>query len=432
MSDKRRRFGRVRQLPSGQFQARYMGPDGKLHAAPFTFDRERAAESWLAEAETDIRRGDWTNPDAGKIRFQDYAELWIEERDLAVRTVELYTGLLRNHVGPKLGHVVLSDLTPARIRRWRKELQDDGAGSVTVAKAYRFVRAVLNTASAPEERLLKFNPCTIKGGGKEESPERPTATLQQVFKAAEEIQDRYRLVVLLATFGSLRFAEMVGLRRRDFSVVDDGQHRFCVVRVDRQTVQPDSGELFDDDPKAKGKRPVTLPPFLVAEIEAHLNAFVGSDPDAWVFVGPKGGRPKRNNFWNIWNVARKAAGMPEVHLHDLRHTGNTLAAETGATLRELMDRMGHSSTRAALIYLHAREERGKSIAAGIEIMVSQITNGGDKAVVLEGVSEVVSEEMGHARGTEDHLKQEDRPRGTVRKRSTSKNKVERVTGIEPA
>ena len=43
--------------------------------------------------------------------------------------------------------------------------------------------------------------------------------------------------------------------------------------------------------------------------------------------------------------------MPEVHLHDLRHTGNTLAAETGATLRELMDRMGHSSTRAAMIYL---------------------------------------------------------------------------------
>ena len=65
-------------------------------------------------------------------------------------------------------------------------------------------------------------------------------------------------------------------------------------------------------------------------------------------------------------------------------------------------------------------------------MVSQITNGGDKAVVVEGVSEVVSEEMGHAGGTEDQLKQEDRPLGTVRKRSTSKNKVERVTGIEPA
>ncbi len=368
MSDKRRRFGRVRQLPSGRFQARYQGPDGKQHPAPFTFEREKDAEQWLSAVETDILRNDWTNPDAGKIKLRVYAEAWIKERDLAVRTVELYEGLLRNHVVPKLGDVMLSDLSPARVRQWRKELLAEGVGEVTVAKAYRFLRAVLNTASAPEERLLKHNPCTIKGGGKEESPERPTASLEQVFAAADAIQDRYRLVVLLATFGSLRFAEMVGLRRRDFTRVADGR-TFYVVRVDRQTVQPDSGELFDDDPKAKGKRPVTLPPFLTEEIENHLSLFVGDDPDAWVFVGPKGGRPKRNNFWNIWNAARIAAGMPEVHLHDLRHTGNTLAAETGATLRELMDRMGHSSTRAAMIYLHAREERGRKIAAGIEAMV---------------------------------------------------------------
>jgi hypothetical protein len=93
-----------------------------VHPAPRTFERERDAERWLAEVETDIRRGDWTNPDTGKIRLDDYARAWIEERDLAVRTVELYSRLLRNHVGPKLGHVVLADLTPARVRRWRKEL----------------------------------------------------------------------------------------------------------------------------------------------------------------------------------------------------------------------------------------------------------------------------------------------------------------------
>lgn len=396
MSKKRRRFGRVRQLPSGRFQARYQGPDGRQHAAPHTFEREKDAEQWLSVVETDILRNDWTNPDAGKIKLRVYAEAWIKERDLAVRTVELYDGLLRNHVGPKLGDVMLSDLTPSRVRRWRKELLDEGVGEVTVAKAYRFLRAVLNTASAPEERLLKHNPCTIKGGGKEESPERPTASLPQVFAAADAIGERYRLVVLLATFGSLRFAEMVGLRRRDFSVVHGGEQAFCVVRVERQTVQPDSGELFEDDPKARSKRPVTLPPFLAEEIESHLSRFVDDDPDAWVFLGPKGGRPKRSNFWHVWDAARKAAGMPDVHLHDLRHTGNTLAAETGATLRELMDRMGHSSTRAALIYLHAREERGRTIAAGIEAMVK-----------------------GHARGTEDPRKAKDRPQGTVRKVSTS-------------
>ena len=94
---------------------------------------------------------------------------------------------------------------------------------------------------------------------------------------------------------------------------------------------------------------------------------------AWVFLGPKGARPTRNNFHLIWDRARRAASIPDLHRHDLRHTGNTLAAETGATLRELMDRMGHSSTRAALVYLHAREERGQAIASGIDSMVRNAT-----------------------------------------------------------
>jgi len=57
--------------------------------------------------------------------------------------------------------------------------------------------------------------------------------------------------------------------------------------------------------------------------------------------------------------------MPELHFHDLRHTGNTMAAAQGASLRELMERMGHSSPRAALIYLHATRERDQKIAAGM-------------------------------------------------------------------
>ena len=158
--DKRRRFGRVRQLPSGRWQARYPGPDGKLRAAPYTFERERDADRWLGEVETDMSRGDWSDPDAAKIPLGVYAKAWVEERPrLGVRTVELYSGLLRNHIDPYIGHVVLSELSPARVRRWRKELIDANTGAVTVAKAYRFLRAVLNTAV--QDRLLKLNPCNI-------------------------------------------------------------------------------------------------------------------------------------------------------------------------------------------------------------------------------------------------------------------------------
>ena len=57
--------------------------------------------------------------------------------------------------------------------------------------------------------------------------------------------------------------------------------------------------------------------------------------------------------------------MPDAHFHDLRHTGGTLAATEGATTKELMARLGHSSSRAALIYQHASKERDKSLAAAL-------------------------------------------------------------------
>ena len=48
--------------------------------------------------------------------------------------------------------------------------------------------------------------------------------------------------------------------------------------------------------------------------------------------------------------------------HDLRHAGNVLAAAAGANLRELMERMGHSTTRAAIVYLHSTDERQRKVA----------------------------------------------------------------------
>jgi hypothetical protein len=63
--------------------------------------------------------------------------------------------------------------------------------------------------------------------------------------------------------------------------------------------------------------------------------------------------------------ALQATGLKGIHLHDLRHTGNQFSADAGANIRELMERTGHDSTRAALIYLHGRSERQRAIAARV-------------------------------------------------------------------
>ena len=360
----KRRFGRVRRLPSGRWQARYPGPDGVDRAAPQTFGSKSEAEVWLTLKEAEIRRGDWLDPEAGKVRFGDYATSWVNDHVLKPRTAELYQGLLKNHLAPAFGNVDLGDIREADIRRWRKERLDTGRrqarpfGPVTVAKAYRMLHAIMNTAV--EDGLIRRNPCRIKGAGQEHSQERPVIPVGTLLRLLDELPPRYRALLLLATFANLRFGELAGLRRGQLDL------DACAVRVAVSTAELGDGRLIDDDPKsAAGRRTVAFPREIVPELKWHMECFAQAGDNGLVFVGPKSGRLRRSNFRKFWNRARAAIGLDELHFHDLRHTGNTMAAAQGASLRELMERMGHSSTRAALIYLHATRERDQAIAAGM-------------------------------------------------------------------
>jgi hypothetical protein len=169
----RRRFGRVRQLASGRWQARYPGPDSQLRTAPTTFARKSDADRFLSEIETDIARGDWFDPLAGRMSLAQYAARWIEERDLSVRTAELYRVLLKNHITPGIGQLNLAELAPPMIRRWRRTLRDHGVSEGVIAKAYRLLHAML--ATAVEDGSIRANPCNIKGASQHDSDERPVA-----------------------------------------------------------------------------------------------------------------------------------------------------------------------------------------------------------------------------------------------------------------
>jgi integrase len=104
---------------------------------------------------------------------------------------------------------------------------------------------------------------------------------------------------------------------------------------------------------------------LLPEVASHVENFTQHRDDDLLFVGPKNGPLRRPNFTGVWQRATEQAGLASVHFHDLRHTGNHIAAATGASLRELMGRMGHSTTRAALIYQHRTAERDRLIAEAV-------------------------------------------------------------------
>lgn len=394
----KRHFGRIRKLPSGRYQARYPGPDGVDRPADVTFTRKRDAEQWLSAKEVELARGEWTDPDAGKVSLKEYAETWIRERPgLRPRTVVLYEGLLRLHIVPKLGSLALVEITTPRLRTWRHELLGK-VGAVTVAKAYRLLRAILNTAVT--DRLISRNPCQIVGAGQEKSPERPVATLDQVFTIAENVPPRFRAMVLLASFASMRFGELAGLARRHVNLAA-GE-----VLIERTMGEMTDGRLVFGPPKSDaGVRVVTVPSVVLPELKRHLSEFTADGPDALVFVGPSGAPVRRSNFQEHWTKGTRAAGVEGLHFHDLRHTGNTWAAESGATLRDLMDRMGHASTKAALIYLHRSGARDRVIADALSAMVEKARaekkaeEGQPEELIVDGDGDGHEEGNGHATGT---------------------------------
>jgi integrase len=209
-----------------------------------------------------------------------------------------------------------------------------------------------------DDDLLVKNPCRIERGGSERHPEQQFLSMPQLYELAGAVPDRFRVLVLLAGLGGLRQGELAALRRSDVDV-----ERGTVV-VRRKRLRLNSGEVIEGGPKsAAGHRTVALPRPLVADLTQHLDRFTGDGDDAYVFTTESGGAIDRNNFRSrVWLPATAALGLPGLRFHDLRHTAGTLAAQTGASTKELMARLGHASPQAAMVYQHAASDRDRRIA----------------------------------------------------------------------
>lgn len=352
----------VRETKSGRrYDVRLRDPSGRVYSRSFRSRRD--AETWAAREQADRSRGAWVDPRRGRITLAEYAGQWMAHRtDLRPRTRELYQGLLDHHILPALGEARLAALRPSHVRSWYGRLRDTGGpGQSTAAKAYRLLRAILRTAVIDE--VILRNPCQIDGAGIERAPERPVAAIADVEALADDIVPRFRALVLLAAWCGLRRGELLGLQRRDLDLAAG------TVRIERGMHQLADGTLVLGPPKTDaGRRTVTIPPHLLPDLASHLDRYVGPGDDALVFTGEKGGPLRPHVLQKAWVRAKEATGVGPLHLHDLRHAGNTWAAATGASTRELMARMGHANSGAALRYQHATASRDRAIAEALSVL----------------------------------------------------------------
>jgi integrase len=347
----RRGFGAVRKLPSGMWQASYLGPDRKRHTAPTTFQSKIDAEAYLALTQSKIIERKWKpeEPAQKSLTLRQYAEPWLADRQLKPRTRVGYRSLLDRRILPQLGDRPLVSLTPADIRGWHAQ-QGDHTPTAR-AEAYGLLRTILT--GAVEDGLILSNPCHIE-----------PATLEQIELIIDRLPDRFGLMVQLATWCALRFGEVTELRRGDLDLKNGRLHV-------RRAVAWVRGTPVVGTPKsAAGMREVAIPPHLLPAVRMHLVDHVEWGKDALLFPAVRaGGHLSHGTLHEMWVKARKVAGRDDLRFHDLRHTGAVMAAQSGATIAELMARLGHTTPTMALKYQHASQDRDAEIARRLSQMV---------------------------------------------------------------
>lgn len=353
---KRESFGAIRRRSSGRYQASYLGPDGVRYNGPVTYSAEIDARAWLLEQRKLIERGTWQADDAARIAsgkskgtFDDWAHEWLELRNLRPRTRTEYERLLATTMQP-LADMRLNAITRDVVSKWYVTVKSTGK-LTQASRAYGLLKAIMTTAV--EHGRIPLNPCVIRGastkstGKKVEPP-----TKEELAVIVESITDRYRAAVLLAAWAGVRYGELTELRRADLVLTESGG---IVVNVSRAVTQvTGQGYVIGSTKSAAGMRSINLPPHVVPAVLEHLDRYVDAAPNALLFAASDGvSHLAQSTFVKHYYPAREAAGRPDMPWHALRHHGATQAARAGATLKELQERLGHSTVRAAMAYQHS-------------------------------------------------------------------------------
>ena len=370
----RRGWGKLRKLPSGRWQASYIGPDGQRHTAPTgTYLSDRDGEHWLAEEERLVDQGRWTPPSLRAIRatlprLGDYGAAVIERRanrssrPIKPTSAAYYRKLWRLTIdGTKLAELPLDLVTPAAIRAWR-----DGLGPRTQSgHAYALLRSIL--AEAVDDELIDRNPAKLRGAGRPAPLHEGVAlTVDELTRYLAALPDQWAVPLGLTAWCSLRSGELRALRRCDLA--DDGTAVRVARTVSRIRLADGTSAWHIGTPKsAAGARVVHVPPPIVDGLAAWLAHWDAEHPGAsgeeLLWPGATPTTPMHDT--SLRSAHKRAAaviGKPGMTVHDLRRTGATLAAQSGATTREVMRRLGHTTAAVAMIYQVADNARDAEVA----------------------------------------------------------------------
>lgn len=358
-------FGSVRKLPSGNFQARYK-IRGVEYKAPVTFPTKTMAKQWLSTEQARILKqivaGEPTDAVLPKKKlppFGVFAMEWLsslEENGYSPDTARTYVSRWNAHMKDFFGKMDPRDVTRESIIAWDKsrpwksmDVRRNAHRTLSVLLIWMAEQEVIRPLEMPRFNLRK----------KTRIPVAKVITVDEIEKIREAMPAYLRIAIDLGAWCSLRFGEVVGLERGDVDL-ESG-----TITLSRSAHRGVGGHRSVGKMKtANAYRVINMPPAMIPRMAEHLATHCGKLKTAPIVHAPKNreARISENSLRTKFIEAYKAVGIEHLRFHDLRHTGLTLAGQTGATLAELMARGGHRDVQVAMWYQHAQGERDKAIA----------------------------------------------------------------------
>lgn len=357
--------GNIRKLPSGRYQPRYTDPDGKARSLG-TYPNKQLANEALRRTLADIDKGVWelsqeTNRaliDGKTITLAEVAERYRKlgtrgGNPLSPRTLAEYEGYIRRDLA-RFANLPIRALKADQIEDWWIELGEKGTLSLR-QKVYSHLKSL--TKFALKKGWIPKDPCDIRGGTQAPSVKNQIIpTREQAELIVELAPDNLKALFLLASWGGFRKGELLELRRKDIRFDEDSG--LYLVNASRGVIWLPKGKVEIRLPKYESGRENPLPEFCNEMIRKHLHS-ISLDPEALLFPDPETNNHFPNHKLNrAWGKIRKGSGYPG-RFHTLRHFAGTEYAMTNATLKEIMDRLGHNNIDTAMRY---QKNPGRQVA----------------------------------------------------------------------
>jgi integrase len=327
----------IKRLANGSWEASYRDASGKER---IKHTRTRAeADRFLATVKTDLIRGEYVDRKLGRRPVREWADEWLSGMaHLRIKTRSGYESDLRTHVLPYFGDTPVGSIQQADVKRFVAELVAGGSAPGTVRNARKVLRQVLATAQTAG--AIRTNPCDGVRVPSSVRQEMAFLSPEQIEALATAIGPRFDTLVRLAAYTGLRAGEICALR---VGRVDLAHRRVIVAE---SVTEVNGHGLIFTEPKTYERRSVTLPRFLIEELEPRLD----DDPRAFVFPSTNGDVLRHKGFYrNTFKPAVRRAGLPRhVRFHDLRHTCASLCIALGAHPKAIQERLGHSSITVTL------------------------------------------------------------------------------------